>query len=155
MLALLDQIQEPVTAAEKAIARQAAERLETVVQAKQDITVHIDSPVAANISVPLPAKVVAMMFDILKAMEEGTPVSVIPHEAELTTKQAADFLNVSRPYVCTLIDDGKLDARMVGRHRRIRFADLLAFEKAQRKQRDDALDAMHRRAERYGLNDMD
>ena len=117
MLALLDQTQEPITPAEETIAKQAVAKLTAVAEANQDIQVRVERPGAdgeANIVVPLPAKIVRMMLHILEAMSEGKPVSVIPHEAELTTKQAGDFLNVSRPHVCTLIDEGKLPARLVG-----------------------------------------
>lgn len=149
MLAILGQIPEPLTATESEIARKAAQRLEDVAKANQDITVHVEG--AANIAVPLPAKAVHMMFTLLEAMGKGQALSLIPHEAEFTTKQAADFLNVSRPFVCKLIDEGKLPARMVNRHRRVRFSDLVAFEQASRKERRNALAELAREARELGL----
>lgn len=139
MLALLDQVPEPLTTteAEAAIARKAAAKLEGVAQANQDITIHVEG--AASIAVQLPAKAVQMMLTLLEAMAEGQAVSLIPYETELTTKQAADFLNVSRPFVCKLIDEGKIPARMVNRHRRVKFSDLIAFEENSRIKRKKAL----------------
>lgn len=151
MLAILDQISEPLTATESeaVIARKAAQRLEGVAKANQDITVHLEG--ATNIAVPLPAKAVHMIFTLLEAMGKGQALSLIPHEAEFTTKQAADFLNVSRPFVCKLIDEGKLPARMVNRHRRVKFSDLVAFEQASRKERRSALAELAREARDLGL----
>jgi len=141
MLALLDQVREPVTATETeaAIARKAAERLQSVAEAQQDITIHIEG---SKIAVPLPARAVELMFTVLTAMANGQPISVIPQQAELSTKQAADFLNVSRPFVVKLIDEGKLPARKVNRHRRIKFADLVEFEKQSQVERGQALAEM-------------
>ncbi|WP_137132226.1 helix-turn-helix domain-containing protein [Rhizobium sp. FY34] len=143
MLALLDQVREPVTATETeaVIARKAAERLQAVAEAQQDITIHIEG---SRVAVPLPARAVELMFTVLSAMANGQPISVIPQQAELSTKQAADFLNVSRPFVVKLIDEGSLPARKVNRHRRIKFADLVAFEKKSQSDRMDALAEMAR-----------
>ena len=71
----------------------------------------------------------------------------------MTTKQAADFLNVSRPFVIKLIDEGKLAARMVGTHRRIRFADLVEFEKVQRRRTDEAMRHFSATAKELVLDD--
>ena len=143
MLARLDQVREPVTATETeaVIARKAAERLQAVAEAQQDITIHIEG---SRVAVPLPARAVELMFTVLSAMANGQPISVIPQQAELSTKQAADFLNVSRPFVVKLIDEGSLPARKVNRHRRIKFADLVAFEKKSQSDRMDALAEMAR-----------
>lgn len=138
MLAYLDKVSEPVTATETeaVIARKAAERLYALAETHKDITIQIEG---SKIAVPLPARAVELMFEILTAMANSQPVSVVPHQAELTTQQAADYLNVSRPFVIKLIDEGKLAARKVNRHRRINFVDLVAFEKTSRKQRMAAL----------------
>jgi excisionase family DNA binding protein len=151
MLALLDQTYAPITAdeAEAVIAKKAAEKLVAVAEADQDITVHVEG--GADIAVPLPAKAVKLMLNILRAMADRQPVSVIPHEAELTTKQVADFLNVSRPYVCKIIDDGKLKARLVNRHRRVKFSDVIAYEKSSQEDRYAALAEMAKEEKELGL----
>lgn len=138
MLAFKDQVSEPVmaTETEAVIARTAAERLHAVAEAHQDVTIHIEG---SKLAVPLPARAVELMFEVLTAMANGQPVSVIPHQTELSTQQAADYLNVSRPFIIKLIDEGKLPARKVNRHRRINFVDLVAFEKTSRKERMRAL----------------
>jgi excisionase family DNA binding protein len=151
MLTLLDQDYAPITAneTEAAIAKNAADKLVSVANANQDITLHVEG--TSNISVPLPAKAVHLMLRVLLAMADRQPVSVIPSEAELSTKQVADFLNVSRPYVCKLIDAQKLPARLINRHRRVKFSDLIAFEKASQRERYEALAEMAQEAKALGL----
>ena len=151
MLALLDQDYAPIIAneTEAAIARNAAEKLIAVANANQDITIHVEG--ASHISVPLPSIAVHLMLRVLVAMAQRQPVSVIPSEAELSTKQVADFLNVSRPYICKLIDTQQLPARLVNRHRRVKFSDVIAFEKASQAERYEALADMAREAKALGL----
>lgn len=150
MLALLDQT-EPFVAdeAEAVIANEAASRLREVAAAGQDVQLIVrEQP---NIVVPLPARAVQMILHVLKTMAERKPFSIIPHDAELTTQQAADFLNVSRPFLVNLVDQGKIQHRMVGRHRRIRFSDLHEFERTSADERRTALANMASEARSLGL----
>ncbi|MET3602137.1 helix-turn-helix domain-containing protein [Martelella mangrovi] len=153
MLALIDQTREPFVAdeAEAVIARSAADRMKAVAKAEEDIKITVDGADDTKIIVPLPARAVAMIYEILEAMANRTPVSLIPHEAELTTQQAADFLNVSRPHLVRQLEDGKLAFRKVGSHRRIRFGDLVAYEKACKSDQLKALDELNADAQRLGL----
>lgn len=153
MLALIDQTREPFVAdeAEAVIARSAADRMKAVAKAEEDIKITVDGADDTKIIVPLPARAVAMIYEILEAMANRTPVSLIPHEAELTTQQAADFLNVSRPHLVRQLEDGKLAFRKVGSHRRIRFGDLVAYEKACKSDQLKALDELNAEAQRLGL----
>lgn len=148
MLALLDQV-EPIIADEKEaeIARKAADCLEKAAGADIELVVR-ERPA---IAVPLPARAVGLVLAIMKAMASGQPFSLLPFAAELTTQQAADFLNVSRPFVVDLIERGKLPARRVGRHRRIKFGDLVAYEKTAMAKQQAALDDMARISQELGL----
>jgi excisionase family DNA binding protein len=152
MLALLDQTTEPIVAgeAEAVIARKAAEKLKPIAAAKQDVRIVVED--GPKVIVPLPARAVELFLRVLEAMSERTPISVIPHDAELSTQQGADYLNVSRPYFCGLIDRGEIKHRMVGRHRRVRFADLKEYEARSRRERMAALDEMAAEARRLGLD---
>jgi excisionase family DNA binding protein len=98
----------------------------------------------------LPAPAVKLLTDMLTHLGAGQPFTVIPNHAELTTQQAADFLNVSRPWIVKLIDDGKLPHRMVGTHRRILFSDLLAYKARVDRERRDALTQMVSDAQAMG-----
>ena len=129
MLALLDQV-EPIVAdeTEAATAKLAAACLAEAVQAGQGVQLVLrDQP---DTVVPLSSRAVGIIFELLTAMAEHRPVSIISYAVELTTQQAADYLNVSRPFLVKLVDRGEIPHRVIGRHRRVRFSDLLAFEHA-------------------------
>jgi excisionase family DNA binding protein len=105
-----------------------------------------------EIAVPLPARAVILIVQLLQTMADGVPVSIIPHDAAFTTQQAADYLNVSRPYLVRLIDKGEIAHRMVGRHRRVRYSDLLDYEKKSRDARRNAIASMASEAKKLGLD---
>lgn len=153
MLALMDQA-DPFVAdeAEATIAKAATEKLRAVADAGQDISIVVQDRDQPRVVVPLPARAVELIVRLLDSMSHRVPVSIIPHEAELTTQQAADYLNVSRPYLVGLLDRGEIDHRVVGRHRRVRFGDLLAYERKSRESRRDAMNRMAEEARRLNLD---
>lgn len=152
MLALLDQADGPFVAndAEAMIAKTAAGKLRGVANAGHDIQISVQGQ--SNIIVPLPARAVELIFKLLETMGNGVPISIIPHQAELTTQQAADYLNVSRPFLIQKIDSGELAYRKVGSHRRIKFADLVEYEQKTKKVQDVALNLIHKEAHRLNLD---
>ena len=77
----------------------------------------------------VPASAARLSARILSAMAEGHSVSVTPLPPEVTTQQAADLLNVSRPYLVKLVDDGAIPSRKVGAHRRLMLGDVVAYKK--------------------------
>ncbi|MEV0360382.1 excisionase family DNA-binding protein [Nocardia sp. NPDC050697] len=77
----------------------------------------------------LPRAVVDLVGFVLAQAAEGRGVSIVPSHAELTTQQAADILNVSRPHLIGLLENGEIPFRLVGSHRRVRFEDLTEYRR--------------------------
>lgn len=103
-------------------------------------------------SVELPPKALRLVADMLGMMAQRQPVVLLPQKTELSTQDAAAFLNVSRPFVVKQIDEGRLPCRKVGRHRRILFDDLLAYQQALHEQTEAALQALADQAQALGLD---
>jgi excisionase family DNA binding protein len=79
-------------------------------------------------SVELPTSALRLLVDILAELAAGNAVKVVPVHAELTTQEAADLLNVSRPHLIKLLESGDLSYHKTGKHRRVRFADLMDYK---------------------------
>jgi excisionase family DNA binding protein len=88
---------------------------------------------------------------LLIELAQNRPVSIIPHGHELTTYEAADFLNVSRGYILKLVNEGKLAHKMVGTHRRIRLEDLLTHRDEMNAASDNAMEELAEINEKLGL----
>ena len=104
-------------------------------------------------TVRLPKVAVDGLIEMLDAVAHGEDATVVRTPREVTTQQAATVLNVSRPTVVKLIDEGTVPARKVGSHRRILLTDLLAYRDKVVAERRAALDEMTREAEELGLYD--
>ena len=103
-------------------------------------------------TIELPPAALQVIGQLLGALSEGSAVTLMPAKQEFTTVEAANFLNVSRPFVIKEIDAGRLQHRMVGSHRRILFEDLLTYAQEMRKQQSQALERMADNARELGLD---
>lgn len=95
----------------------------------------------------MPRIAVDLLAQVLAKLAAGQGVTLVPAHAELTTQQAADLLNVSRPYLIKLLEENKIEYRTVGTHRRITAASLMDYkarDDAQRRKAADELAAMTR-----------
>lgn len=101
--------------------------------------------------VTVPVSAIHMLVDILSQMAQGNAVSLVPVHAELTTQQAAYLLNVSRPYLVKRLEAGDIPFHKLGRHRRIRFADLLVYKERIDNTSREAADTLTAEAQELGL----
>lgn len=99
----------------------------------------------------VPRGAVELLARILAHMAAGQGVSVVPAHAELTTQQAADLLNVSRPFLIGLLDDDEIEYRRVGKHRRIKAQSLMAYMARDDQERREAADELTRLNQEMGL----
>ncbi len=97
-------------------------------KARKSLSLKVESE-TGDILVPIPESMFRLIQDILSNMAKGNAVTLVPRHAELTTQEAADLLNVSRPFVIQLVESKQLPHHMVGTHRRVRFADLMAYKR--------------------------
>lgn len=102
-------------------------------------------------SIELPAVAVQLLLRILSEMANGNAITLLPIHAQLTTQQAADLLNVSRPYLVKLLDQGRIRHHKVGAHRRILFSDLMEFKRKSDQEREEAMAALVADAQEQGL----
>lgn len=100
----------------------------------------------------LPRPAVELFAHILAAMANGQGVQIMPVNAELTTQQAAELLNVSRPYLIGLLERGEIEYRLVGRHRRIRFDALMDYMRRDDLARKRAVDELTRLDQELGTD---
>jgi len=136
------------SAVEQEQARQALNALRDVKPSTDTFDVTV---AGTSESVHLPSSALELIKDVLANMAAGQGVTVVPAHAELTTQQAAELLNVSRPHVIKLLDQGLIRYRLVGRHRRILASSVLEYRRAQQRDARGAADELASLSEDLGL----
>ena len=120
-------------------------------RAHRIVLIDRDGGIDSSPTLELPPKVLRFFAEMLGAMAEQKLVTVVPQKHELTTQEAAAFLNVSRPFVIKEIETGKIPHRKVGRHRRVTFTDLVKYQRVSQEGSDQALQDLTDQAQALGL----
>lgn len=126
---------------ESKLARESGEKLAARLDRSPELHFEVKSGSTSE-ELRLPPAVLRLLVRILTEFGRGNGMTLIPMRAELTTQQAADLLNVSRPYLVKLLDAGVIPSRKVGTHRRLQMEDLLAYKRESLAKRHASLDEL-------------
>ena len=134
----------PPTAADAQLALESSRRLTQFLAArpKKALRVRIEPENEPEESISIPVTAFRLLNSILTEMAKGNAVTLIPVHAELTTQQAADILNVSRPFLIEQLEKGVIPYRKVGTHRRVMFKDLMEYKQTMDHNRLKALEEL-------------
>lgn len=127
MTAILERTITP-TESDRRLASESSQFLEPVSTLLHEVRMQFLDEDAPRAAFSLPAPALRLLNEILKEMAKGNAVTLIPINAMLTTQEAADILNVSRPFLVGLLEAGKMPYQRLGSHRRILFKDLMVFK---------------------------
>jgi excisionase family DNA binding protein len=133
------------------LAKVSSHELSSLIEASGDVRLTVADTSGSERTVQIPASALRLLFRVLSEMAHGNAVSLIPLHAEVTTQEAADILNVSRPYVVGLLEKGEIPFRKVGVQRRVLFRDLMDYKARSDIDRQTALDALARQAQELRL----
>ncbi|HYZ84514.1 MAG TPA: helix-turn-helix domain-containing protein [Bryobacteraceae bacterium] len=139
------------TEGEAALAKETSRVLAARIQDAVPMELRILDHDAPEETLKLPAQAVRLLLRILEEMARGNAVTLVPLHAELTTQEAADMLNISRPTLIQLLDQKKINFRRIGTHRRIPFESLMAYKRTVREERQAAIDEFVSYNEELGI----
>ncbi len=138
------------TPQDASLARISGQRLSRYAKKKKTLSLKVMES-GQEQPIELPAGAVALLMEILEAMAAGRGVKIIPESAELTTVQAANLLNVSRPFLIKLLDERVIPHRLVGRHRRVLMDDVMAYKGKIDREREAVLDQLAAEAQEHDM----
>jgi excisionase family DNA binding protein len=136
---------------ETRIAAESSPLVEPLAACPYDVRVQFLNEDKSGPALCLPAPAVRLLSQILKEMAKGNGVTLIPNDALISTQEAADILNVSRPFLVGLLEAGRIPYRRLGSHRRILFRDLMAFKVKTDAVGDEAMRQLTQEAQELGL----
>ena len=142
--------QPPPSVQEAALARSSGQSLARLIKKNRPLKLKVTNADQEQ-PIELPPGAALLLMDILEAMAAGRGITLIPENAELTTVQAADVLNVSRPFLIKLLEEKALPYRKVGAHRRIRMEDVMAYKARIDADREAILDQLVAEAQEHDM----
>lgn len=140
------------TAAEAAIAKACSRELSAILETRADTQVlTFSDPRDGQHVIHVPSSALRLLVDILIELGDGNTVKLVPIHAELTTQEAADLLNMSRPSFVKLLDEGQLPFTRTGNRRKVRFADVQDYRQSLEQQRLEVLEELSALDQELGL----
>jgi excisionase family DNA binding protein len=134
------------------VAGRAARRInDYLVSHPEEDLIEVLGEVGAEDALVIPRPTAILLAQVLDALSKGRGVQIIPKDMELTTQQAADLLNVSRPYLISLLESQQIPFRKVGRHRRITFEALMDYKRHDDLKRRAAADELAQLSQELGI----
>ena len=103
--------------------------------------------------IKIPLSALRLLGEVLKAMSEGKPISLVPVATEVTTQKAAEILGCSRPHLVKLLEEGEIEFTKVGKHRRIKFEDVMNYKRLMKERQKQHIIDMMKSDEETGLYD--
>jgi len=148
---ILDNLTRP-TKEEQMAAMKSYDALASVLSELKDTNPEIEiEETREKIRVPLSA--LKLLVQILKETSHGRPVSIVPIATELTTQATAELLGCSRPHVIKLLESGEIKFTKVGKHRRIRYEDVIGYKRKMKAHQEILINEIIRSDEEAGLYD--
>lgn len=103
--------------------------------------------------IKIPLNALKLLAKILKETSQGKPISVVPIATEMTTQSAAELLGCSRPHLVKLLENGEIAFTKVGKHRRIKYEDVVNYKKKLKEEQRRLLVEIMKSDEESGLYD--
>lgn len=138
-------------ATETMLARETSHRLAALLGEQTEYQIQLVDDEHSSEPLTIPAAAMQLLAEVLSEMANGHSVTLLPVQTELSTQQAADLLNVSRPYLIGLLEKGELPFHKVGTHRRLRLQDLLTYKQQVYAARLAVLDELAAEAQKLNM----
>lgn len=133
------------------LAEESSRQLSAYIRSTTEPSIQLIKKGKSKETILLPASALKLLIVILSQMAHGNAVTILPVHAELTTQEAADLLNISRPYLVQLLEEGEIPFRRVGSRRRVLAKDVLQYKRNIDRKRQDALDKLASEAQKHNM----
>lgn len=148
----MEALLEKTTKIDQRIARESVEKLRRASKNGKAIQISLKPN---QQSLHIPEKAMKLLIAILNNMADGKDTAVVSADNYVSTQEAADYLKISRPHIVRMLEAGDIPFIKVGTHRRVKFSDLVAFDKKMRRLQTKGLRILAQEAQRLGLYDID
>jgi excisionase family DNA binding protein len=147
----LEKLMKP-TKEEQKVALESYNTLSVVLKALHSVNPEIEIEESEQ-KIKIPLSVLKLLVTILKATSQGNPISIVPIATEITTQAASEILGCSRPYLVSLLEKGEIEYIKVGRHRRLKYEDVISYKNSMKANQKALLIELMKGDEDLGLYD--